>query len=535
MKGKQYKKEETLSSQQHTLNNDQAKKIYHGDQIFEVIIVGGGIVGLGLFRDLILNGRSCLLLEKGDFASQSSSASSKMLHGGIRYMENGDLPLVFEALHEKNLWLKLAPDLAREISFCLPIYKESKYPLWMTSIGLKLYDLLSGFQNHPHKILNARKTLELVPQLRSRGLRGAGIYYDAVVDDAKLALAVLKDALKAAPTSKCFAHNYFEVTKIIKSDNPAVANEVLAQDTLTKKEYRFYGQEVIIAGGPFTDNIIHEQLGMKSWQPKLLLSKGIHLLIDKRAFPLTQAVVLQTKDGRLIFVIPMEETILVGTTETSLDPNEPMFNIKASPKDINYLLENLRNYFPEVDIKEQDIVSSFAGIRPLIAGRWGTGAHKTSRRHSIYQITKRIYAIAGGKYTTFRVMGQKLVKQIIDNLNDSANLNDVYLPHRPFSPYRPELTKTPLAPNAMLISSSTLLHKRPQITADLLESICDHDEVRTFEDLVVRRLGIPNRKYWDKILSSSYGGISFDKFFNEFLPILAKHLPITPDEIERFK
>ena len=163
----------------------------------KVLIVGGGIVGAGVFRDLSLHGIDSIIIDKKDFSSQTSQSSSKMLHGGIRYLENFDFSLVWEALHEKNLWLKTAPHLCRDSSFYLPAFKESKRPLWMLKIGLFLYDFLSGFQNSPHEILNKEKTIKNRPLLNSKNLKGSGLYYDGLMDDIKITLEVIYDGLKS--------------------------------------------------------------------------------------------------------------------------------------------------------------------------------------------------------------------------------------------------------------------------------------------------------------------------------------------------
>src|SRR5690554_5009521 len=308
----------------------------------EVVIIGGGINGAGLLRDLALNGVKALLIEKGDFSSQTSQSSSKMLHGGVRYLENFDFALVQEALEEKNLWLKLAPHICFEREFYFPVYNFSKYPPFMLRMGLFLYDFLSHFKNHPHAMFSKKEILKKIPALKEDGLKASGMYYDGVVDDAKLTLECIYDALLEPQVE---ALNYHEVIKVNSQGDQHL---ITYQNVFTKEVFEVKAQFVVYTTGPFTDQLLPD-LGVK-WNDKMLTSKGIHLWIKKDSLQLDGSVVLTTPDGRVVFVIPQRDAILVGTTETKV--NEEMFNIQASPEEIKYLLSVLNEYFPKALITE---------------------------------------------------------------------------------------------------------------------------------------------------------------------------------------
>ena len=292
---------------------------------YEVVIVGGGINGCGLIRDLALNGVSTLLIDKGDFASQTSQGSSKMLHGGIRYLENADFALVQEALEEKNLWLKLTPHLCFERDFYLPLYNYSKYAPWMLKCGLFLYDFLSHFQNRQHDMLTPEEAIKKIPSLEPQGLKGAGKYYDGVVDDSKLTLECLYDAL-LEPCAN--ALSYHEVTSTVKV---ADGYEVTYRSINTPHTETVKAKFVVFTTGPFTDKLL-PKLNIP-WTPQLVPSKGIHLWLKEGSIDAKGSVVLTTKDNRVVFVIPQRHSVLVGTTETPVD--QEIFNIKATEKEVS--------------------------------------------------------------------------------------------------------------------------------------------------------------------------------------------------------
>lgn len=429
---------------------------------YEVVIVGGGINGCGLIRDLALNGVSTLLIDKGDFASQTSQGSSKMLHGGIRYLENFDFGLVQEALEEKNLWLKLTPHLCFERDFYLPLYNYSKYTPWMLKAGLFLYDFLSHFQNRPHGMLSPEETLNKIPSLDGKGLKGAGKYYDGVVDDAKLTLECLYDAL-LEPCAE--ALSYHEVTETKKVSD---GYEVTYQSLRAPQKVTVKAKIVVFTTGPFTDKLL-PKLNIP-WTPQLVPSKGIHLWLKEGSIEAKGSVVLTTRDNRVVFVIPQRHSILVGTTETPVDQDE--FNIKATDKEVHYLLDVLRQYFPNANLTQESIISTFAGVRPLVREEGSEEAlGKVSRFHKIFRPDKFTYVLLGGKYTTFRRMNQELAREIVPRLGKK---------------YHPNYTLNPLRQHSVMPTFG----EQPKLTMEMVKKIIATEKVTTFEDLVKRRLSL---------------------------------------------
>lgn len=459
---------------------------------YKTIIIGGGIVGAGLFRDLCLHNIDCLLVDKADFASQTSQSSSKMLHGGIRYLENFDFHLVQEALHEKNLWLRLAPHLCYEQPFHMPIYQESKYPLWMYRIGLNLYDFLSYYQNSPHRVYNAGEVLEVIPDLKKEGLRGAGVYYDAIVDDAKLTLESIYDGLQFPASA---ALNYTELTNFTVNEN---IYHCEFRDTLSGELFSATAGDLVFATGPFTDKLLH-QLNI-NWTSHLAPSKGVHLWLKPDAIKISKPAILQTKDGRVIFVIPERNSILVGTTETQT--TEDFFNIKASQEDIDYLIKNIGYFFPGANLKHDSILSTFAGVRPLVKENAAQGLSKISREHKIFRPRSNMHIILGGKLTTFRTMVQATAELIVGKYHQSYNSNK---------------TLEPLSQPSIVPTFTP--HK---ITEADIFKIIKNEKPKTFEDLVKRRLSIPEKSHWNESLQ----GQSFEEFFKPLMPELKKHLKI---------
>lgn len=475
---------------------------------YQVIVVGGGIVGAGIFRDLSLHGIKTLLIDSGDFASQTSERSSKMLHGGIRYLENLDFKLVFEALHEKNLWLKIAPHLAQEMPFFLPVYKNSKRPLWMIRIGLFLYDLLSGFKNSPYKIFDKDSTLQMCPQLQSEGLLGTGLYYDGVIDDAKMNLEIIYDGLLE---KKSHALNHCLVTQVkkIPGNNSTQLTQLQVKNSLTNSTFNITADKIVYALGPFTDQFLQQQ-SIYSWSNCLLPSKGSHLWIKRSDLNINNAVVMTPHDefgDRVIFVIPYKEKVLVGTTEVK--PSGNFFQTSPNQSEIDYLIKNLNLYFPSAKLTLNHIIGQFAGIRPLVKEEGSLNLGKTSREHKIYRLDSETYAIAGGKYTTFRVMGQDISREICHFYSRSYNPDKTQSVLRQKSVILPFEWKLPLAKD--------------------LEIICQNEMPKTFHDLVVRRLSVPSRKIWKEKTH-----VDFDEYFNCHFQLLAKQIHISKDDISNF-
>ena len=428
---------------------------------YDAIVIGGGIVGSGIFRDLSINGVNTLLVEKKDFSSQTSSKSSKMLHGGIRYLENMDFDLVWEALHEKNLWIKIAPHLCYESKFILPIYLDSIRPKWMIKIGLFIYDLLSSFQNTHHQMYNKDQVIKNLPQIKQEGLKGGGVYSDAIVDDARLGIELIHDGVAKNNSSK--AINYISVKDFIFKGDIV---EVRLKDELTDTEKTIRCKELILATGPFTDDILskHKQL---TWTNKLLPSKGSHIWLKSNSLDVKMPTVLTPKDGRVIFVIPQKDNILVGTTE--IEHTGDKFDITPSQEEIDYLLTNVREYFPNSAVGKEDIITSFSALRPLVKEDATNTKSKTARNHKYYQPRHNLHVIIGGKYTTFRVMAKEITQVVCSKLN---------------KPYNSSLSRRPLDRMRKIE-----VFKKNIYDQDELTKIKEAEYIRKEEDLP-KRLGL---------------------------------------------
>ncbi len=466
---------------------------------YDTIIVGAGIVGAGIFRDLSLHDHSVLLIDKDDFASKTSQSSSKMLHGGIRYLENLDFALVYEALHEKNLWLKIAPDFTYEERFHLPVFHESKRPLWQIKIGLLFYDLLSGLRNTQHQILKKTELLNTITNLNEEHLTGAGVYSDAIVDDYKLNLELIYDGL-VYPNSK--ALNYHEFKKIEKHGD---YYQVDVFDKLKNNSKKFKCQNIIYATGPYTDSLLKKIT--PTWQNVLSPSKGSHLWLKSDKLNLKRPVVITTKDDRVIFIIPQNNMVLVGTTE--ILENDLPDNLKISEAEINYLINELNSYFPKSNIGRNDILGSFTGVRPL-AKDASDSLKKTSREHRIIQNAENSFIILGGKYTTFRTMGQFISKIIITRKGKA---------------YNDQLSMTPIIRKSICPSFKSVCPNTRELTL-----ILENEFPKSINDLVERRIGINSKKMWDYKFDEKY-----DAYFSRNKDLIEKYFsfkitdPLTGD------
>ncbi len=425
----------------------------------EVLVVGGGIAGAGVFRDLSLHGISTLLIDKKDFTSQTSQSSSKMLHGGIRYLENLDFALVWEALHEKNLWLKLAPHLSYPEEFYLPVYKDGLRPLWMIRLGLFLYDALSSFNNLPSSQANATQTLKQIPLLKERGLTGSGIYSDAVMDDAKITLECIYDGLLQR---KSYACNHTSLERIEKYQD---GYKAVIKDQITQCEREITCNKVVFTTGPFTDKLLSE-LKLFDWTPKLKLSRGSHLWFDNDMLKLKKPMVLTPKDGRVIFVIPQRDKTLVGTTEVK---GRADFDQSPSDEEVDYLFKNLKEFFPKAIIDKKYLLGQFAGVRPLVMEDGENSLGKVARNHKVYQPQENAFVLMGGKYTTFRVMAQDVVEPLL---------------HQMRRPYQNHLSTLPLRKPSQVVPWTEFT-----LSPQLIEQIILEEFPKTKEDFIHRRLG----------------------------------------------
>ena len=360
------------------------------EAIYDVIIIGGGINGAGIARELAFRNISVLLLEKNQFASGTSSASSKLAHGGLRYLEKGDFHLVKEALRERHYLLKSKPDLVKPIPFLFPVYKNDKRPPWMIRIGVWLYDFLAGkYVIEKSKWLTPEETLALEPTLKKENLLGAARYWDAQMDDKQVCLSTLQEAITHGAMA-------YEHTEVIHINAPSVTTK----NSITHETKKYHAKIIINATGPWTDTVL------KSKNRLLKPSKGIHIITKKLTH--SHAIVVTNHiDNRIFFVIPWKEKSLIGTTDTEY-PGD-MNDLHVTEDEIHYLITEINQQFPHSPLTRNDVIESFAGVRPL-------RKETSSREHAIIHHSENFISIIGGKFTTYRAISEEVATLICQKL-----------------------------------------------------------------------------------------------------------------------
>jgi len=372
---------------------------------FDLIVVGGGINGAAIAYLAASCGASVALLEKKDFANGASSKSTKLLHGGIRYLENFEFDLVQESLRERFIQWQTVPYLVKPMPFVIPVYKNDQRPLWMMKLGVWLYDFLSGkYRIEHHRFLSVSEIIALAPGINMDGLIGGVEYYDAQMDDARICL---ENVLMADQKGAVVA-NYVEVTDFIK-DNNKRAIGVKARDGLTGETFDVLATKIIVTAGPWSDELIQKDVphSVKRLRP----TKGVHIIYRGEISP--HAFLLQShQDKRIFFVIPFKGNSLIGTTDT--DYNQSPDHIKVEDKDIQYLLQEASRVFPNINFDRTKIISTFAGVRPLVAEKGDPS--RISRKHTVESNSSGIYFVMGGKYTTYRAIAEDALAQAMPSL-----------------------------------------------------------------------------------------------------------------------
>ncbi len=374
------------------------------DITWDIIVIGGGATGLGIAQDGASRGYKTLLLEQSDFAKATSSRSTKLVHGGVRYMAQGDLALVMEALHERGIMLKNAPHLTFNQEFVIPVYTfwdSIKYTL-----GLKFYDLLAGrLSMGKSYFISRKKTLTRLPLLKPRDLKGGVVYHDGQFDDSRMAIALAESCTENQGT----VLNYFKVTGLLKDEFGKI-NGVTAIDIVSGEEYHLKTHLVINATGVFADEVARlDNPGSKS---TIRPSQGVHIVIDRSFLQSNSAIMIpKTDDGRVLFAIPWYNEVVIGTTDTPLDTIclEPV----ALEKEISFILRTAEKYFVRPPRRE-DVLCIYAGLRPLAANPDNPASTKeVSRRHKITLSPSGLLTIVGGKWTTYRRMAEETIDRAI--------------------------------------------------------------------------------------------------------------------------
>lgn len=378
------------------------------EKTYDLFVIGGGITGAGIALDAVTRGLNVGLAEMQDFAAGTSSRSTKLVHGGLRYLKQFEIKEVAELGRERAIVYENGPHVTTPVRMLLPFHKGGTFGSISTSLGLKIYDILAGVKRDERRfMLSAKETSEREPLVKQDGLLGGGIYVEYRTDDARLTI----DVIKAAVARGAIAQNYLKVVGI-KAKKLAFM-EVTVEDQLTGEVYVVMAKKVINATGPWVDDIrrLDGALGDKH----LILSKGVHLVFDAADFPLKQAIYFDTKDGRMVFAIPRDGKTYVGTTDTFYEGDPKDITITA--EDRTYLLDAIRFMFPSLHLTEEHIESGWAGVRPLIHEQ-GKGPSEISRKDEIWQTDGGLITIAGGKLTGYRKMAEKIIDIVVEQLNE---------------------------------------------------------------------------------------------------------------------
>lgn len=443
-------------------------------QVFDLVIVGGGINGAGVARDACSRGMKVALIEARDFASGTSSKSSKLIHGGIRYLENFEFHLVFEALSERKKLLEIAPHLVHPLRFFIPLYEGGRVGMTKMGLGMWVYDALALFDApESHDRWSPSESVNLISSLQPQGLLGAYTYSDAYMDDDRLVFETLRSANERDLT----AANYVKAVGCQMNEEGKVV-ALKAVDERSGEDFWIRGRHFLSTVGPWTDELGHRLFA--DWQDRLRPTKGVHLTFTRERFPLPCAVVMAA-ESRIVFAIPRHEMVIVGTTDT--DFKGDLNHVRAEPEDVEYLLGVVEKYFPGLKMTAQDIVASYAGVRPLVKDDAATEG-KTSREHTIMTDDHGVTYVMGGKYTTYRLIAEQAMEEILKHHPVAERVK--YGVGQTEIPLNPKVTREVLqrvdihARELARISKLSLRESRSLIERHGLEA---YDIVRSFSGL----------------------------------------------------
>ena len=425
-------------------------------ETWDLLVVGGGIVGAGIARDAALRGLRVALVDERDFAAGTSSRSSRLLHGGIRYLAQGRVGLVREANLEKTVVQHIAPHLCQPLPFIFPTRRGTPWKRWKLAMGVKLYDLLCGRRNLGRsQSLSVGQTLELLPGLNRQGLTGAARYFDGMTNDARLVFDTLRSAALAGATCS----NY---TQFVQAEPDGNLWRATLRDSHSGEDISLSTRAIVNAAGPWSDRIPGSRTSLR-------VTKGVHLVIDRNRLPIPDAVV--TPEGeRILFAIPWGERVILGTTDTDYDG--PLAEPPCTRADAEYVLEVINSAFPTANLTSDDVISTWSGLRPLVADPHGKPSD-ISRRHRIEMSHPGWWDVTGGKLTTYRLMAEETVDKVVTQLGIHASgcITD----------------KTPLLPPESLHASGIL---PPTATASLIAHYCESEWARHLDDVMVRRTSL---------------------------------------------
>lgn len=379
----------------------------------DLLVIGGGITGAGITLDATVRGMKTAVVEMQDFAAGTSSRSTKLVHGGLRYLKQFEIKMVAEVGKEREIVYENGPHVTTPQWMLLPFHKGGTFGSFSTNIGLRVYDFLAGVKkSERRKMLSQQETLNKEPLVKNENLQGGGYYVEYRTDDARLTIEVMKTAVELGAK----ALNYSKVENLLYENGKVVG--VLINDQLTGEKHEIFADKVVNATGPWVDEI--REIDNSKKGKALQLTKGVHLVIDQSRFPLKQAVYFDTPDGRMVFAIPREEKVYVGTTDTFFDEDAVSPNITSSDRE--YVLKSINYMFPTVKVTESDIESSWAGVRPLILED-GKDPSEISRKDEIWESESGLITIAGGKLTGYRKMAETIVNLVAKKFEQEKILN----------------------------------------------------------------------------------------------------------------
>jgi len=454
--------------------------------LWDVVVIGGGATGLGVAIEAASRGYQTLLLEQADLAQATSSRSTKLVHGGVRYLKQGNISLVLEALKERGLLLQNAPHLVHNRAFVVPNYDWWEGPFY--GVGLKLYDILAGKQGFGRsKLLSRKKTQEMLPTLESDGLVGGVVYYDGQFDDSRMAINMAQTAIEQGAT----VLNYCRVEGLLKTND--VVSGVLARDAETNQEYSISARTVINATGVFTDTV--RRMDALEARPMITASQGVHIVLDRSFLPGDTAIMVpKTDDGRVLFAIPWRDRLIVGTTDTPVDE----VTLEPIPKDeeIDFLLTHAGRYLVS-DPTPADVKSVFAGLRPLVSSGARDDTAAVSRDHTLHISSAGLVTITGGKWTTYRKMAEETVDQAATladleerpSVTKQLSLHGYHQQADTFGPLAPYGSDAPRI-QALMKERPALaepLHPERRVTGAQVVWAARHEMARTVEDVLSRR------------------------------------------------
>lgn len=453
---------------------------------WDLLVIGGGASGLGIALDATVRGYKTLLVEQADFAKGTSSRSTKLVHGGVRYLAQGDIKLVREASIERGLLHRNAPHLVKDQTFIVPVY--SGWDRIKYTLGLKLYDKIAGKLSLGRSHFISRKeTLQKLPGINPKGLKGGVLYHDGQFDDSRLAINLAQTIQEHGGT----AVNYIKVTSLLKNSDGTINGAVL-KDIETGFQYHIHAKAVVNATGVFVDEIL--QMDKPGNAPTICVSQGVHIVLDKSFFPATDALMIpETSDGRVLFAVPWHDKVIIGTTDTPIQ--EASLEPQALEKEIEFLLDTTAAYFTRQPLRS-DVLSVFTGLRPLAAPKKGQQKTKEiSRSHKIIASPSGLFTILGGKWTTYRKMGEDMVTAIEKNLQWSRTKpGTAHLKIHGFTsgtdwkdPFYYYGSDAPLIRTRMNGDANTWISEKLHIHKTQVLWAVQHEMARTVEDILARR------------------------------------------------